>query len=96
LSDLAPALIDGKRTTGPLEEEEGHLVFHACWELGPELYVIVVNTSEGAEDVLISLPRRDYESCKPMFGRKDRLEIDGNRLTGSIGYEEVLVYKCRK
>ena len=93
LKELAPYLLDGKRTKLTQDGD----VTAAIWVHGKEALVVVANLSEtAAKPVAVALPKSLGGEMKPAF--KDRpsgLKFAEGKLGGEVGKAEVHIYRIR-
>jgi hypothetical protein len=94
LKDLAPLLLDGKRT----KLAAGDDLSAAVWVGEKESVVIVANLSETkSTKVAVALPKGTGTELVAAFkGRPTGLKLNDGKLTGELGKAEVQVYRLNR
>ena len=85
---LINALLDGTRTT--TADATNH-VYYAKFVYGSETYVIAVNVAQQSHSV--SIPVTGTTLTKVFSYRNGTLSLNSNTLSGTLGAEEVQIYK---
>ncbi len=97
LRALAPAFLDGARSTWPREEDAAARVVHAAWKLADRTLVIAASVSGEAQEVALPLPGGVLGRVEAAFaGRPATLSLTNGRLSGRLAAEGVQVLWIRE
>ncbi len=91
IEQLTPALLDGSFTSFLTGVQH---IFGGLWTYNNDAYVVLLNTSDIAKDISVTLPVEGTGSAEALFeNRPSGLIYEAGNLTGTIQPKDVHVYK---